>query len=809
MSFPDFFYKATHHNPFQYQVELSEAPFTSRVIRVPTGGGKTEAAILPWLWKTATEAEAAPKRLIVFSPMRALVSQTVRRIETWLERLGLSDKIALVELLGEHPELRRRNREWTEEPERPTILVGTVDLLLSAALNRGYAMNRFRWPVAFGLLHNSALWVVDEVQLMGSATATFAQLEQFRTTFSTMFPVFTWWMSATIEPEWLATVDFVPPSIVTPQDTAALIGDLGIKYTAKKPLRQAKALNAEIVREAHQKKLTLAVVNTVKAARDLYRGLTAPGPAKKKKTSREPTAAPTIFLIHSRFRPLDRKAKMDSLISADEALRPTTQTNQTYAHGVIVVATQVIEAGIDVSAQTMITELAPWPSMVQRFGRLNRTGDEMAAQAIWVDVKEPAPYQAEELRASRERIRQLEDVGPKSLAGIGLPTRERQSSVIRQHDFLGLYSTDKDLAGGFTDISEYIRDSDERDVYIGWRDFRKSPNGAPQQEELDSYELCSVSIADAKEFRSRGNLLWEWNDEINRWEARWAQDLVPGMTLLCASSNGGYSVELGWTGDERDRPIAAEPPEIHESHESNSNKTDPSSLTERGWTRLDRHLADVEAAARLICEALSLEPSFAEALLLSARWHDIGKSLPDWQDAVKRAIQKSKIDYRTGIWAKFPAKRGMFRPKLRHEEASALYAADLVRKGLPGWTELAAYLIACHHGKVRTTLGTYGVRSLREVKARTLFLPGFIEEPVEVNCDPLTFSGPGVYDPASGQMMIAGQSWTALVSSLVGSEDGENGHSPTHGPFRLAFLEALLVAADGRASRNTEGGANG
>lgn len=805
MSFPDFFYRATHHNPFQYQVELGEAPFTSRVIRVPTGGGKTEAAILPWLWKTATEADSAPRRLIVFSPMRALVSQTVRRIETWLERLGLSDRIALVELLGEHPELRRRNRAWTEEPERPTILVGTVDLLLSAALNRGYAMSRFRWPVAFGLLHNSALWVVDEVQLMGPATATFAQVEQFRAIFGTMSPVFTWWMSATMEPEWLATVDFVPPAIVTPENTTALIADLGIKYVAKKPLSQAKALDADTVRDAHQKKLTLAVANTVKAARDLYRGLTATVPAKKKKASREPAALPAIFLIHSRFRPLDRRTKMDRLINADEALRPSAQTNQTYPHGVIVVATQVIEAGIDVSAQTMITELAPWPSMVQRFGRLNRTGDEVDAHAIWVDVKESAPYRPEDLKASRERIKQLEDVGPASLAGIGLPTQERQTSVIRQHDFLGLYSTDKDLAGGFTDISEYIRDSDERDVYVGWRDFRKNPNGTPQQEELESYELCSVPISEAKEFRSKGNLLWEWNDETGHWEPRSAQDLVPGMTLLCEVSNGGYSVELGWTGAEQDRPTPAVPPE---RPESNSNKTDPSSLTEHSWRELDRHLADVEAAARVICETLSVEPTLSEALLLAARWHDIGKSLPAWQEAVKRAIRKSKVEYRTGIWAKFPAKRGTFRPGLRHEEASALYAAELFRKGLPGWNELVAYLIACHHGKVRTTLGTYGVKSLREVKDRTLYLPGFIEEPVEVNCDPLAFSGAGAYDPLSHQMAIAGQSWTALVSGLVGSEDGENGPAPVLGPFRLAFLEALLVAADGRASRDAEGGAN-
>ncbi len=803
MSFRDFFFTATSHNPFRYQVELGEEPLRSRVIRVPTGGGKTEAAIMPWLWKTETDSDNTPKRLVIFSPMRALVSQTVGRIEACLRNLGLSDKVALVELLGENPELRQRNRKWTEEPERPTILVGTVDLLLSAALNRGYAMSRFRWPVAFGLLHNSALWVVDEVQLMGSATSTFAQLEQFRAMFGTVSPVFTWWMSATVKPEWLATVDFVNPPAVTPVNTRALIGDLGIKYTAKKPLRQAKLLNGEMVRDAHQGRLTIAVVNTVKAARELYRSLAAsavPVKKTKKKVSEGPAA---VFVLHSRFRPLDRKRKMDQLIEADEALRSNSKKNDMYPYGVIVVATQVVEAGIDVSAQTMITELAPWPSMVQRFGRLNRAGEEVAAQAIWVDVKEPAPYTAEDLKTSRERIKPLEDVGPASLSEIELPAQEKQAFVIRQHDFLSLYSTDKDLAGGFTDISEYIRDSQERDVYIGWREFKKNPNALPQQGELDTHELCAVPIGEAEDFRSKGHLLWEWNDETSLWERRSAQDLVPGMTLLCAASSGGYSYDLGWTGLEQDRPQGAEAPK---RPENNSNKSDDSSLSY--WCELDRHLADVEMAIGEICQSLSIEASLAETLALAARWHDIGKALPAWQEAVKGAVERAKGEYRAGIWAKFPAKTGTFRPGLRHEEASALYAAQLFQQGLPGWNELAVYLIACHHGKVRTTLGKYAVKSLRKVEQRTLYLPGFIDERTEISCDLLDFCGSGEYDPAAGRMQVAGRSWAALVAGLLGSEDNDNGSARALGPFRLAFLEALIVAADGRASRDWKGGSN-
>ena len=39
-------------------------------------------------------------------------------------------------------------------PKRPAILIGTQDMLLSRALNRGYGMSRYRWPMHFGLLNN-------------------------------------------------------------------------------------------------------------------------------------------------------------------------------------------------------------------------------------------------------------------------------------------------------------------------------------------------------------------------------------------------------------------------------------------------------------------------------------------------------------------------------------------------------------------------------------------------------------------------------------------------------------------------------
>ena len=70
-----------------------------------------------------------------------------------------------------------------------------------------------------------------------------------------------------------------------------------------------------------------------------------------------------LALLHSRFRPADRKREM-ARVAGPEA-----------ESDIIVVATQAVEAGVDISAAVMFTELAPRASMMQRFGRANRRGE--------------------------------------------------------------------------------------------------------------------------------------------------------------------------------------------------------------------------------------------------------------------------------------------------------------------------------------------------------------------------------------------------------------------------------------------------
>ncbi|HMW42635.1 MAG TPA: DEAD/DEAH box helicase, partial [Plasticicumulans sp.] len=197
MDFPTFFHTTTGHTPYPYQQRLATGPWPE-LLDVPTGLGKTAAVVVAWLWRRVVNDEELPRRLVYCLPMRTLVEQTEGCCRNWLDKAGLAAQVDLHVLMG-----GRTGSDWVEQPERPAILIGTQDQLLSRALMRGYAMSRYRWPVDFALLHNDALWVYDEVQLMGPGLATGAQLEAFRRApdWPTARPGRSLWLSATLHPD--------------------------------------------------------------------------------------------------------------------------------------------------------------------------------------------------------------------------------------------------------------------------------------------------------------------------------------------------------------------------------------------------------------------------------------------------------------------------------------------------------------------------------------------------------------------------------------------------------------------------------
>ena len=284
--------------------------------------------------------------------------------------------------------------------------------------------------------------------------------------------------------------------------------------------------------EAHRPgKTTLVIVNRVDRAQEIYRCL----------RTKLQNGGPRLLLIHSRFRVSERRDK--------EAQLPGPREHR----DLIVVATQAIEAGVDLTSAILFTELAPWASLVQRFGRCNRYGelnDDGGGRILWIDGvdADPLPYGAEELAAARAIISQLSSASPASLPQVegALPLRQ----VIRRKDFIELFNTDPDLSGFDVDVSPFIRDAEDVDVRVFWRAFEGTPEPDGARPQRD--ELCPVSIARFRDYFQRISkkalqaFVWDTLGEARgrRRAGRWVRldrnRLYPGLEIMLAADAGGY-----------------------------------------------------------------------------------------------------------------------------------------------------------------------------------------------------------------------------------------------------------------------------
>ena len=877
MNFDTFFQAGTDGKyPRPYQISLAKRDWPETLI-IPTGFGKTAAVLAAWLWKIGSRDPATPRRLIYCLPMRTLVEQTEAAAKTWIEnaREKFELNIELDVLMGGRSEERHGLPAWMLRPDCPAILIGTQDMLISAALMRGYGTTRYRWPVDFALLHNDALWVFDEVQLTGATLPTSAQLEAFRGKLRSVRPSRTLWMSATLDPQWLKTVDFTPKDDNRCHDLndEDLTGT-GHLWTARKqlaPLDLDASLESdadELAKRAMNRTKphtnTIIFLNTVVKAQAVFASLKAGEFAGEYPQIRDAadrarlmkqlqTDAPEqgriivttqalkagidvasatmmkeglefyanelasravkmtkphtntiIFLntvaraqavfaslkagefageqllIHSRFRGVDR-ARLMTRLQTDVPER-----------GRIIVATQALEAGVDVTSATMITEIAPWSSLVQRFGRCNRYGEcgEAGAAIFWIDLPDTQtmPYTTEECEAARQNLKQLPDCGPQNLAKIPLGA-PKQYNVIRKRDLIDLFDTDPDLSGFDVDVSLYIRDADNTDIRLFWRQIEAGSSPPSDVAAPSREELCPASIGNVKKLLARKDVrAWVWDTLLAQWRAVDKDSVFPGMTLMMDSACGGYDPEKGFD------PAAkktVEPVPASSGQEAGRAIDNDEDTTSRVRVSLAKHSLHARDEAAHLAQQLELPEDERNILAESALWHDLGKAHDVFKARCGLGQQDTPLaktpDYN---WRGADERN---RPYFRHELASAL--AYLAGRDWKQEADLPAYLIAAHHGKVRMRL-----RALPNEKHAgdgRLFARGVWDGDKLPRTDlggtivPETVLDLDLMQLGEGRF---GPSWSARCQALL----------KQYGPFRLAFLEALLRIADWRASEAEE-----
>jgi CRISPR-associated endonuclease/helicase Cas3 len=782
-TFEEFFQRATGHTPHGYQTRIAHGGLPPAV-QAPTGTGKT-GVILAWLWRRQHYPDSTPRRLVYALPQRSLVEQVAGEARRWLANLALPEPTALHVVMGGAGESQR---QWRLDMHRPAIVIGTVDSLVSKALNRGYGIARAAYPIDFALVTNGAHWIIDEIQLCKESTTTLRQLAAFAKTLRTAEPFGLTCMSATVPEGLLETVDNPAVGDVLSILPEERIGELAVRLDAARTVRRLaaepgdyKAIAAVASDQHRAGTLTLVVLNTVDAAREVYKQVRG-GPAE-------------CTLLHSRFRGVERARLMDQI------------TNQS-AHR-IVVATQVVEAGIDLNADVLITEAAPWPSLVQRAGRCNRTGRVRGAELWWLPPAKPPPYEQADIDASSAELSVLEG---RALTGEDLQDRpvdvtDTQVAVLRKMDLIGLFDTAPDLSGTDIDIAPYVRDTDDLDVELAWATWEPEADGGrpPAEAKAPPAEYrCRVPVGRANAL-ARDVPLWRMDQVAGRWtRVQSSARARPGEVLLVSAADGTYDPEVGFDPAARG-PVAGSPPLTTAADPATGSedayRADSASVAHlRGWIPLDQHSNETREQAGALLSALlpHLPPEVAQSVVTAAYVHDVGKAHETWQDALCALASPER---RHGIdagrpWAKSDGEGRLIfggGVAFRHELASVLMLDGPLHDLLADAPDpdLARYLVLAHHGKLRLQVRDPGdLAVLTPGQASEHKLLG-LEDGATVTVPPLLGHPSTELTVDLDQFRLGGdRSWTRTALGLL----------HRHGPFVLAYLEAVVRIADWRAS---------
>lgn len=330
--------------PFQQKCLAILQQEKSALLIAPTGFGKTRAAVEPCV--TATDGGLLGTRMVYTLPVRALAGGVCKelnqRLQTHNRHIG---KIAV-----------HHGQQTDSELFRESAIITTIDQYLTAFAGAPLSFSARSGHAAAGALLTSYS-IFDEVHLLDARAGLpllFAILCQ-RQDWGLVSCV----MTATLPHNLIAhfqryldltviRAEEVDPEGVATRDRQRQVT---LHYDADTPT-EPNARARHLLRAWQQHGRAIAFCNTVPRAIELYNALRNTAeidPAK-------------ILLAHSRFTPTDRREK-DARITARFG---------EHGEGGVLITTQVAEAGLDISAPVVFTEIAPADALIQRAGRCAR-----------------------------------------------------------------------------------------------------------------------------------------------------------------------------------------------------------------------------------------------------------------------------------------------------------------------------------------------------------------------------------------------------------------------------------------------------
>ncbi len=345
------------------QVKVAEEVMKSEdvvVLKAPTGFGKTEAWMAPFLYQWEIGEWFAPRMYIV-EPVHALLRQMRDRVEVYVSALG---RVSIT-VDEDHGELLRPTYLYSG-----VITLTTVDSLVYGYLAqrvyrpwKGVKKGYYTFPA--GLLATSYI-VFDEAHLIQDdaylGPRIFGKVVCDLASAGAKIVVST----ATVSSAFLKYMD------CGYREVDLLQGRRNVEVEWREKEIDPSDIDCS--------SLSLVIVNAIPKARELYKQI--------KRRCGEDKA----WIIHSLMR---RKEREKALEMVKEAAKSRS--------GGVLVGTQAVEVGIDLDFGVLYTEVSPLDSLVQRVGRVGR---REAGRAYIFDVKSEAPYLKELVNATRERLRE-------------------------------------------------------------------------------------------------------------------------------------------------------------------------------------------------------------------------------------------------------------------------------------------------------------------------------------------------------------------------------------------------------------------
>lgn len=333
----------SHFKPYPFQRRVADLLLEGRnvILQAPTGAGKTWAAKLPFV-EARERGVPFPHRAIYAVPMRVLANQFVE------DSRDLPFETSI--LTGERPE----DREF-----RKDIVFATIDQVLSSFLLSPYSLSRRQANLNAGAVASSYL-VLDEFHLF-DPTVTFPTTLEMLRMLRGVVPFLL--MTATFSRQMLDGLAHILDAVVVPETEAdrRAMQMLASQQKTRRYHTRDMPLTADVILSTPAKR-SLVICNVVDRAQQLYQALRA-----------HPACQDiNVLLLHSRFLAEDRQR-------IEKTIREVYTRKSTAPGRWIVVATQAIEVGLDITCEAMHTELAPANAILQRAGRCARyrgeTGD--------------------------------------------------------------------------------------------------------------------------------------------------------------------------------------------------------------------------------------------------------------------------------------------------------------------------------------------------------------------------------------------------------------------------------------------------